>query len=132
MDAGLLDEPRARVLSDWTTGLNSVAARAVCAELLPRALRLPTLLGHDQYPAELAGWGPVHAELARELAATLGGGEWRFAITDEQGQLSHCGITRARPTGAPTRIPGCRAIVELQVPAATLRILGEHCTGPGA
>ena len=42
MDAGLLDEPRARVLSDWTTGLNSVAARAVCAELLPRAPGLST------------------------------------------------------------------------------------------
>jgi len=95
-------------------------------------VRLFTLLGGDEYPAELAGWGPVHAELARELAATLGGAEWRFAITDEQGQLSHCGITRARPTGTPTRTAGCRAIVELQVPAATLSILGEQRTGSGA
>jgi hypothetical protein len=116
MDAGLLDEPRARVLSDWTTGLNSVAARAVCAELLPRALRLPTLLGHDQYPAELAGWGPVHAELARELATALGGAQWRFAITDELGHLHHCGITQVRPTGIPTRTAACRAVVELAVP----------------
>jgi hypothetical protein len=42
MDAGLLDEPRARVLSDWTTGLDPAAARAVCSELLPRAPRLTT------------------------------------------------------------------------------------------
>jgi hypothetical protein len=69
-------------------------------------VRLSTLLGQDQYPAELAGWGPVHAELARDLATTLGGAEWRFAITDEQGQLSHCGITRSRPTGTPTRMAG--------------------------
>src|SRR6476469_2062997 len=37
MDAGVLDEPRARVFSEWTTGLVPEAARAVCAQLLPRA-----------------------------------------------------------------------------------------------
>ncbi len=42
MDAGVLDEPRARVLSEWTTGLDPAAARAVCMELLPRAPRLTT------------------------------------------------------------------------------------------
>jgi Domain of unknown function (DUF222) len=88
-------------------------------------VRLSTLLGHNEYPAELAGWGPVHAELARDLAATLACGEWRFAITDEQGQLLHCGITRARPTGAPTRMASCHAIVELQIPATTLRDLAS-------
>jgi Domain of unknown function (DUF222) len=87
-------------------------------------VRLSTLLGHNEYPAELAGWGPVHAELARDLAATLACGEWRFAITDEQGQLLHCGITRAR-TGAPTRMASCHAIVELQIPATTLRDLAS-------
>ncbi|MBV9142507.1 MAG: DUF222 domain-containing protein [Pseudonocardiales bacterium] len=49
-------------------------------------VRLSTLLGCDEYPAELAGWGPVHAELARDLATSLGGAQWRFAITDEHGQ----------------------------------------------
>lgn len=83
-------------------------------------------------PGELAGWGPVHAELARDLATTTGRGQWRFAITDEQGQLLHCGITRVRPSGTPTRIAACRSIVELQVPAATLRALGEYSTELGA
>src|SRR5262249_58013745 len=59
--------------------------------------RLSTLIGQDQYPAELAGWGPVHAELARELASTLGSGQWRFVITDQDGYPTHCGITRTRP-----------------------------------
>ena len=36
-------------------------------------VRLSTLLGLDEYPGELAGWGPVHAELARQLARTLAG-----------------------------------------------------------
>lgn len=36
LDAGLLDEPRARVLSEWTAELTADQARAVCAELIPR------------------------------------------------------------------------------------------------
>lgn len=86
-------------------------------------MRLSTLLGRDEYPGELAGWGPVHAGLARDLATTMGRGQWRFAITDEQGHLLHCGITPARPTGAPPRSVGSVEIVELQIPATTLREL---------
>ncbi|HET9257565.1 MAG TPA: DUF222 domain-containing protein [Pseudonocardiaceae bacterium] len=84
-------------------------------------VRLSTLVGQDQYPAELAGWGPVHAESARELASTLGSGQWRFVITDQDGYPTHCGITRTRPVGIPARRATCQAIVELQVPADTLR-----------
>ncbi|MGH3770957.1 MAG: DUF222 domain-containing protein [Pseudonocardiaceae bacterium] len=91
-------------------------------------VRLSTLLGQDQYPAELAGWGPLHAELARDLATTLGGAQWRFALTDAHGQLTHCGITRARPTGTPPRSGASRAIVELQLPVATLRALAADPT----
>ncbi|HVE95513.1 MAG TPA: hypothetical protein VNA67_00745 [Pseudonocardiaceae bacterium] len=39
-------------------------------------VRLSTLLGHDQHPAELAGWGYLHAELARDLVGTLGQAQW--------------------------------------------------------
>jgi hypothetical protein len=42
MNAGVLDEPRARVLSEWTTELHPEVARALCAELLPRAPGLTT------------------------------------------------------------------------------------------
>ncbi|HET9116825.1 MAG TPA: DUF222 domain-containing protein, partial [Pseudonocardiaceae bacterium] len=42
MDDGVLDEPRARVFSDWTTELSVEQARAVCAALLPRAPELTT------------------------------------------------------------------------------------------
>jgi hypothetical protein len=73
----------------------------------------------------------VHAELARELATSLGGAQWRFAITDEHGRLRQCGITTARPTGTCTRTAGCPAIVELQVPTAALHALGERLTGLG-
>ncbi|HEX6405280.1 MAG TPA: DUF222 domain-containing protein [Pseudonocardiaceae bacterium] len=84
---------------------------------------LSTLLGRDQNPAEIAGWGPVHAELARDLATTLGAAQWRFVVTDERGDAIHWGITRGRPAGIPARATSCRAIVELQVPATVLHTL---------
>ncbi|MDQ3763702.1 MAG: HNH endonuclease [Actinomycetota bacterium] len=105
--------------------------RAAVGAGLELRVRLSTLLGHDQYPAELAGWGYLHAELARDLTTTLGGAQWRFAITDERGHLIHCGITRVRPTGTPTRSTTCRAIVELQVPADALRALAVDPTALG-
>ncbi|MBV8993651.1 MAG: HNH endonuclease [Pseudonocardiales bacterium] len=93
-------------------------------------VRLTTLLGRDQYPAELAGWGPLHAELARDLATTLGGAQWRFAITDDDGHLISWGITRARPIATATRSAACRATVELQVSATALRDLAAEPTTP--
>ncbi len=42
LDAGLIDEPRARVLSEWSTDLTPEQARAVCEELLPRVPTLTT------------------------------------------------------------------------------------------
>lgn len=94
-------------------------------------VQLSTLLGHDEYPGELAGWGPVHAPLARDLATTLACGQWRFAITDDHGHLLHCGITPARPTGTPTRSARSRQIVELQIPATTLCDLAGAPDGLG-
>ncbi len=94
-------------------------------------VRLSTLLGRDQHPAEIPGWGPVHAELARDLAATLARGQWHYAITDARGQLLHAGITRARPTDR-SRAAGRRTrdVVELQIPATLLHELTQD-TGLG-
>jgi hypothetical protein len=111
--------------NDVPIGLGSAGTR------MELRVRLSTLLGHDQYPAELAGWGYLHAELARDLVGTLGQAQWRFAITDAHGQLTHCGITRARPTGTPARSAACRAIVELQVPAEALGALAADPTTLG-
>ncbi len=101
-------------------GIGRVGARSGRVEV---RVRLSTLLGLDDCPGELTGWGPVHAELARQLAHIHTGAEWRFAVTDSEGKLRHAGITRHRPTGwARTRSAG---IVELQVPAATLTSLAD-------
>jgi hypothetical protein len=95
---------------------------------------LATLLGRDRHPGEIPGWGPVTAETARTIAAAQRGGEWRYAITDAQGQLLLGGLTRHRPTpppGAPTSSSGaasrCRGgIVELHIPASLLSELAAH------
>jgi hypothetical protein len=59
---------------------------------------LSTLMGLDEQPAELAGYGPVDATTARALAA---GGVWRRLVTDPlSGTVLDLGRTRYRPTAA--------------------------------
>lgn len=81
---------------------------------------LQTLTRLADDPGELAGYGPIIADLARQVAEQQRSGQWRYTISDaETGQAIANGITRRRPTAAqrrqvealnPTCIhPGCRA-----------------------
>ncbi|MDM7855176.1 HNH endonuclease signature motif containing protein [Cellulomonas alba] len=69
-------------------------------------LAASTLAGHDDLPGELAGYGPIPAPIARDLAA--GADRYRPALMDEDGHLlglgTHAIPFRDRP--APTRSPG--------------------------
>ncbi|MCW6004199.1 HNH endonuclease, partial [Micromonospora sp. CPCC 205371] len=77
---------------------------------------LSTLIGLTELPGELAGWGPVIADIARQVAAQQRRGRWRFTVYD--GNTIYTGITRRRPTTEMTdhitardrtcRAPGCR------------------------
>ena len=89
---------------------------------------ITTLLGLDDHPAEIPGWGHVHADVARSLVADQTGAEWRFAITDDDGRLVHEGITRHRPRGNPSRAdaPVRGGIVELQISLSALRHLAAR------
>lgn len=75
--------------------------------VLPRQARielrvgLGTLLGLDEKPARLPGYGVVHAPLARELARLLQGAEWRVAVHDD-GALIAALLARRRPSGSAT------------------------------
>jgi len=54
-----------------------------------------TLMGLDDQPGDLAGYGPIPADLARELAAE---GTWRRLVTDPlSGTLLDYGRTTYRP-----------------------------------
>ncbi|MGH3834826.1 MAG: HNH endonuclease signature motif containing protein [Pseudonocardiaceae bacterium] len=89
---------------------------------------LSTLLGRDRHPGEIPGWGPVTAETARTIVAAQRTGEWRYAITDAEGQLILAGITHRRPAlpVAEAVAPKRGGIVELHIPAALLTELAAH------
>lgn len=78
---------------------------------------LATLIGLDQRAAELAGFGPVVGEIARQMSDRHGV-SWRTTVTDRSGDVVHTGTLRRRPN-APVRrfvesrdptcvFPGCR------------------------
>ena len=85
-------------------------------------VRLSTLMGVDRFPGELAGMGPVHVELARDLVARMGAAQWRFVLTDTDGGFLHAGLITARPQGV-SRRAGDRGIVELQLRDCDLDVL---------
>ena len=80
---------------------------------------LDTLTALAEHPGELAGYGPVIADVARQAAEQLEDAEWRFTVTDTAtGRPVANGVTRRRPTTAQRRdietrnptcvFPGCR------------------------
>jgi len=72
-------------------------------------VRLTTLLGLDELPGELTGWGPITAAHARELVADLGSAQWRWTLVNAAGQHLRTGLTLARPAGfAPGGTPPAR------------------------
>ncbi|MBA3744334.1 MAG: DUF222 domain-containing protein [Sporichthya sp.] len=88
-------------------------------------VKLSTLLGLDRHPGDLAGWGPAHAEHARDLAQKLSAGQWRFAVVDAEGQLVRSGLTPARPKGWVPRKASDAGILHLLVSAGPLKALTE-------
>jgi len=79
---------------------------------------LDTLAELSEAPGELAGYGPVVADIARRVASDAVAAEWRCTVTDHDGSVVWEGTTRRRPTAAlrrgvernyPTCVfPGCR------------------------
>ncbi len=55
-----------------------------------------TLLGLDEQPGELAGYGPIPAQMARRIA-TDDTGTWRRLLTDDHGRLLDYGSRTYRP-----------------------------------
>ena len=80
---------------------------------------LLTVMGGDQRPADLAGWGPVHAELAADLALRLG--SWWCVLVGPDGTPQTIVAIRHRPT---TTGPDRRLVGEvwLHTDEATLRL----------
>jgi Domain of unknown function (DUF222) len=110
-DARTLDQLRADVFCDLLAATVPPSSpgpvhRTGVVELL---VPLAALTGEADRPAILAGYGPVIADIARQVAeqaAHSGSGyQWRFRVYDSDGTLLHNGVTRARPTGRPVPCP---------------------------
>jgi hypothetical protein len=74
-----------------------------------------TLLGADEKPGQLRGYGPITADQARQLAFAPGS-VWRRLLTAPDGSLMHADPHTYRPTAAVAR---------------TVRLRDQHCTFPG-
>lgn len=82
-------------------------------------LRVPvdTLAGLSDHPGELAGYAPVIADIARQIALDQVAGEWTWSVTHRDAVVA-TGTTRYRPRAAQRRLaradyptcvhPGCR------------------------
>lgn len=95
-------------------------------------VRLSTMLGLDEYPAELPAWDYVPAWLARHLLAGMHAAEWRYVICGDDGRPIDGGLLGSRPHPAGGRAGRDRrrgGIVELAVSTAELEALSRHPGG---
>jgi uncharacterized protein DUF222 len=83
---------------------------------------LTTLLGLSQLPGELGGWAPVIADIARQVAAQMRDGTWRWSAYDRFGELAYHGTTNERP--ATGRFPNAEQ-------TAYVRARDRMCVAPG-
>jgi hypothetical protein len=106
-----LDERRADVLYDLLMGQDRHSVRPEVQVVVP----ISTLMGVSDEPGELAGYGPIPADLARELAADSKS-TWRRMLTDPQdGQVVEVGDRRFPSPGL----------------ARAVRARNRHCIFPG-
>ncbi|MCP3975621.1 MAG: DUF222 domain-containing protein [bacterium] len=112
-----IDQLRADILVDILEGTHTHHANPTGG--LHIHIGLTTLIGLDDQPAELAGFGPVIADIARQTAKRMHDNEWAFTVTDEATGKTVCeGTTQRRPTPSQRRHlqtryrhcvwPGCR------------------------
>ncbi|MEA2058052.1 MAG: DUF222 domain-containing protein [Actinomycetota bacterium] len=116
-----MDQLRADVLLDLLNGTNHTGKTSSGGSgVVDLHVDLDTLAGLTEHPGELAGYGPVIADIARQIALEQIDGEWRYTVTHPHtGQPVANGVTRRRPTTAQRRyvetrdrtctFPGCRA-----------------------
>jgi hypothetical protein len=117
-DIRTMDQIRADIFLDLLNGRQS-NLKGGQRGVVDIKVDLTTLTELDDNPAEIPGWGPVIADIARKVVSEQADLEWRFTVTDPvNGQVVHSGTTRRRPTAAQRQrvearhvtcvFPGCR------------------------
>ena len=114
-DPRTIDQLRADVFLDLLNGKNPPSAKG--GAVVDITVSLETLTALSDAPGHLAGYGPVIADVAREVTAEQESSEWRYTVT-QNGHPIHVGTTSRRPTTSMKReveathrncvFPGCR------------------------
>lgn len=96
-DARTLDQVRSDVVLDLLTGRSDFRKTGRGAVTLD--VDLATLARLENEPGDLAGFGPVVADISRQVTEQQQSSEWRFRVVNpETGRVVHSGTTRRRPT----------------------------------
>ncbi len=100
-DERTIDQIRADIFLDLLNGRNGAKGRD--RGTVDIRADLATLAGLSENPGEIPGFGPVVADIARQVAEQQHDAEWRYTVTDENGAPIATGTTRRRPDAAMTR-----------------------------
>jgi hypothetical protein len=116
-DPRTMDQLRADVLLDLLAG-RQIGHTRDNRGVIDLHVDLTTLAGLSENPGEIPGFGPVIADVARQVAESQPDSEWRYTITDPTGAVIHNETTRRRPSTSQLRhvearnptcvFPGCR------------------------
>jgi hypothetical protein len=116
-DKRTMDQIRADIFLDLLQGHHIPTSHRDRA-VVDITVDLNTLAGLDDKPGGIPGWGPVISDIARQVTAEQPDAEWRYTITNDDGQVVSNGTTRRRPTTTMKRaveakartcvFPGCR------------------------
>lgn len=116
-DPRTVDQIRADIYLDLLRGRDHQGT--VRRGVVDIQVELKTLVGLSEKPGELPGFGPLLADLTRQLVDEQAESEWRVTVIDStNSEVVHTGITRRRPTAHHKRriqaiyptcvFPGCR------------------------
>jgi hypothetical protein len=102
-----IDQIRADVFADLLAGVDPTHAGAATPAtrkgVIHLTIGLTTLACLDDEPGDITGFGPVPADLARQIATQMATtADWRYALVDDNGELAAEGRLRYRPTAAQT------------------------------
>ncbi len=100
-DERSMDQRRADVALDLLTGHSKPLGRG----MVDLTVDLRTLLGLAEDPGDLAGWGPVVADIARQITDRQTDGRWQATVIDDNGDPFAVAVRR-RPSTSQARKSG--------------------------
>lgn len=117
-EARTMDQLRADIVLDMLDPEGEAVGSGSKRGAVVMTVDLATLARLAETAGDLGGYGPVIADIARQVADASRKDEWRFVVTDSERRALHTGLTRRRPTAAARRMvetayptcvfPGCR------------------------